>query len=137
MHLKMTMHWLCYCKNLICQYKNHGKQIHWQLRMQRNIYIWKSFIAVIKMACVYLSFSNGLEISQMSSNMTRSQKYFVFFEFSKIMQDLKQLGFGCLYLFFYSDMTIIFQNWNLETCPIIANKICHSFYFQQMPTNEW
>ena len=46
------------------------------------------------MACVYLSFSNGLEISQMSSNMTRSQKYFVFFEFSKIMQDLKQLDLG-------------------------------------------
>ena len=58
------------------------------------------------MACVYLSFSNGLEISQMSSNMTRSQKYFVVFEFSKIMQDLKQLGFGCLYLFFYSDSDI-------------------------------
>ena len=82
------------------------------------------------MACVYLSFSNGLEISQMSSNMTRSQKYFVFFEFSKIMQDLKQLGFGFFILSVDINVAIIFQILSLQTCPIIANKICHSFYFQ-------
>ena len=69
------------------------------------------------MACVYLSFSNGLEISQMSSNMTRSQKYFVFFEFSKIMQDLKQLGFECLYLFFNSENDDYISKLKLRNMP--------------------
>ena len=134
----MTMHWLCYCKNLICQYRKSRKTDPLTIKnAEKDIHLKKFHCCYKNGMCLFVilkwpwDFTNVFQYDKVA-------KIFCIFWFFKNHARFETIRLWMfVFVLLFGNITIMYQFSNIKTCPIIANKICHSFYFQQMPTNEW